>query len=53
MAPMQCAEMESMPGLSGDFHPHHLVEQLREEYVLPYPALTFVVGTQNSSWASW
>ena len=27
------AKMESMPGQSGDPHPHRLVEQQRKEYV--------------------
>ena len=26
--------MESTPGQSGDSHPHHLIEQQREEYIL-------------------
>ena len=29
----------STPGLSGNSHPHRLVEERREKYVLPCPAL--------------
>ena len=36
---MQRAKMEPTPGRSGDSHPCCLVEQQREEYVLPCPAL--------------
>ena len=31
--------MDSTPGRSGDSHPCRLVEERREEYVLPCPAL--------------
>ena len=31
--------MDSIPGRSGDSHPCRLVEERREEYVLPCPAL--------------
>ena len=31
--------MDSTPGQSGDSHPRRLVEERREEYVLPCPAL--------------
>ena len=31
--------MDSTPGRSGDSHPFRLVEERREEYVLPCPAL--------------
>ena len=39
VAPMQRAKMDSTPGRSGDSHPHRLLEEKREEYVLPCPAL--------------
>ena len=32
-------KMDSMPGRSGDSHPRCLVEERREEYVLPCPGL--------------
>ena len=32
-------KMDSTPGRSGDSHPRRLVEERREEYVLPCPAL--------------
>ena len=31
--------MDSTPGRSGDSHPFRLVEERREEYILPCPAL--------------
>ena len=35
VAPTRRGKMDSTPGQSGDSHPRHLVEERREEYVLP------------------
>ena len=39
VAPTRRGSMDSTPGRSGDSHPRRLVEERREEYVLPCPAL--------------
>ena len=39
VAPIRRGKMDSTPGRSGDSQPRRLVEERREEYVLPCPAL--------------
>ena len=39
VAPTRRGKMDSTPGRSGDSHPRCLVEEQREEYILPCPAL--------------
>ena len=39
VAPTRRGKMDSTPGRSGDSHPRRLVEERREDYVLPCPAL--------------
>ena len=39
MAQTRHAKIASMPGQSGNSHPRHFVEERREAYVLPCPAL--------------
>ena len=52
VAPTRRGKMDSTPGRSGDSHPRRLVEERREEYVLPCPALPqlkFVRWTDEDS----
>ena len=39
VVPTRRGKMDSTPGRSGDSHPRRLVEERREEYALPCPAL--------------
>ena len=45
VAPARRGKMDSTPGRSGDSHPRRLVEERREEYVLPCPALAQSLST--------
>ena len=52
VVPTRRGKMDSTPGRSGDSHPRRLVEERREEYVLPCPALPqlkFVRWTDEDS----
>ena len=52
VAPTRRGKMDSTPGRSGDSHPCRLVEERREEYILPCPALPqlkFVRWTDEDS----
>ena len=52
VVPTRRSKMDSTPGRSGDSHPRRLVEERREEYVLPCPALPqlkFVHWTDEDS----